>query len=1015
MMRSTPPVVTGAVLLVLGLLTAASSARESRRLDADWRFTLGDPEGADAPGFDDSAWRLLSVPHDWAFEADYHPEAAQTDRGGYKPGGVGWYRKSFALPEAGRGGRVRIEVDAVYMNSEVWINGKRLGRRPYGYISFGYDLTPYLEPGRNVIAVRVDNSLEPSARWYHGCGIYAHVRLVATESLHVSPDGVFVTTPTVGDGKAEVRVETEVANAGIAAGTADLETVVLDPSGRRIAVGREAVALASGATGTVRQTFSVTDPLRWDTATPHLYKTVSRVSVNGRLIDEVTTRFGIRTIRWEAETGFWLNGKNVKLRGVCDHLEAGPVGAASPDELIRWKVQLLKEMGCNAVRVAHNPQVPAFYDVCDELGMLVMDEIFDGWMKKAAEDYGKQAFAEWWERDLRAWLKRDRNHPSIIVWSLGNETRGDVAADLVRVCHDLDPSRLTTSGHSGSQSMDVFGINGHSEKKHFFEKAPDKPFISTEAPHTWQVRGYYRSKTWYRDGFPNKRQDPFVCPDLTEEEIFTYDWAPPGGLRKRKQIFNSSYDNAMVRITARKNWELMRDLPWHGGHFRWTGFDYLGEAGYVHGGWPFRAFMGGALDLAGFEKDLFYFYQSQWTDRPMVHILPHWTHPKMKAGTLVPVWVYSNCEEVELRLNGKSLGRDRPGTKWDKMQCEWLVPWKPGKLEAVGYRGGKEVTRGAQTTAGAPAKLKIDVEGAACPIVTVTQTDDNGVMNPYAENRIHYHVDGPARILSLESGNPVNTENNFGTKSRAAFFGLARAFLRTTDEAGDISVVAGAILGEKQLMTSDRVHIDVRCVAVRGKAGNRKLAVRYSTDGTDTLSPYTGPFSVRPGTMVKAVVMDVGQVLFSMAERFGPDEGIHWRSGDAVAPTAGGGDQAEDAAFEGAVVSTAGKGYHGKGFLDFKHNKGAFVQWYQENDGSAGEATLTIRYSGKAQGKKGRGMKLSVNGRDIHRPLFFPNTSDWGTDWRTLEAKIKIRSGANTIRLTTIENGGPYIDGIEVR
>ena len=1015
MMTLSPSMFAGAVLLVLGLLPSVSAGREVRGFDADWRFALGDPDGAEAPGFDDGSWRLLSVPHDWAFEADYTPDGAQTDRGGYKPGGIGWYRKSFEFPAAWRKRRVRIEFDAVYMNSEVWINGAYVGKRPYGYISFGYDLTPHLKPGRNVVAVRVDNSLEPSARWYHGCGIYGHVRLVAAESVHIGPDGVFVTTPTVTDGKAEVHVDTELVNDGIAAGTFVLETVILDPAGQRVAAERDTVSLNSRETGKVRQALPVTDPVRWDTATPHLYKAVSRLSASGRPLDEVTTRFGIRTIRWDTATGFWLNGRNVKLRGVCDHLEAGPVGAASPDELIRWKIQLLKAMGCNAIRTAHNPQVPVFYDVCDELGMLVMDEIFDGWKKKAAEDYGKQAFDDWWERDLRAWLKRDRNHPCVIIWSLGNETGGDVAADLVRVCHELDPSRLTTSGHSGSRAMDVFGVNGHSEKKHFFEKVPEKPFVSTESPHTWQVRGYYRTRTWYRDGYPNKRQDPFVCPDLTEKEIFTYDWAPPGGLRKRKQIFNSSYDNAMVRITARKNWELMRDLPWHGGHFRWTGFDYLGEAGYVHGGWPFRAFMGGALDLAGFEKDLFYFYQSQWTDEPTVHVLPHWTHPKMAAGTGIPVWVYSNCDEVELLLNGKSLGRDRPGTKWDEMQCEWIVPWTPGKLEAVGYRGGEEVARTSQVTAGAPSRLAFTVEGDACPIITVKLTDEKGVMNPYAENRVHYRIDGPARILSLESGNPVNTENNYGTTSRTAFFGLARAFLQTTDDDGDISVVAGAILGEKQLMTCDRVSIDVRRIALRGKAVSGKLTVSYSTDGTDLLRPYAGPFSVEPGTRVKAVVMDGGKVLFSMDERFGPTEGIHWRTGDAAAAAGGGGDQAEDAAFEGAVVSAAGKGYHGKGFLDFKHNKDAFVQWYQENDGSAGEATLAIRYSGKAQGKKGRSMKLTVNDRDIRRPVFFPNTGGWGTDWGTLEIKIKIQSGANTIRLTTVENGGPYIDGIEVK
>ena len=991
------------LLFVLLLMTGSLSAREVVDFDAGWKFNLGDSPKAKAAGFNDSSWRSLDVPHDWAFEADYAEDAAQTDRGGYKPGGIGWYRKTFKLPQSWRGRNVRIEFDAVFMNAEVWINGEYLGKRPYGYNSFHYDLTPHLKPGKNVIAVRADNQLEPAARWYHGCGIYGHVKLVATGGVGIAKDGVFVTTPKVSDKQATVSVETELA--GKFKGST-LETVVLDPSGKEIA--KDSTEVAGGV---VMQKFVVKNPMRWDVDAPNLYKVVSRIDR-----DEVTTRFGIRTLRWETDTGFWLNGRVVKLKGVADHSEAGPVGAAYPDELLRWKIQQLKDMGCNAIRTAHNPQTPVFYDLCDELGMLVMDEIFDGWKRKAAEDYGKQAFVEWWERDLRAWLKRDRNHPCIFVWSMGNETRGEVAPKLVKVCHEMDPTRLVTSGHSGSEHMDIEGVNGYSETMGFFKThKPHKPFVSTEAPHTWQVRGYYRSMTWYRDGYPNKKKAPFPCPDLTEKEIFTYDWTAPESRKNRKQIFNSSYDNAMVRITARKNWELMRDLPWHSGHFRWTGIDYLGEAGYVHGGWPFRAFMGGPLDLALFRKDLFYFYQSQWTTEPMVHILPHWTHPKMEKGTKIPVWVYSNCDEVELFLNGKSLGKDQPGTKWDEMQCDWMVPWTPGKLEAVGYKGGKEIVRTSQTTAGVPAKLALSAEGATCPIITVVQTDESGVVNPYAENRIHYHIDGPASILSLESGNPVNTENNYGKTSRTAFFGLARAFLQTTSDDGPLSVVVGAICGEKQLMTSNKVFIDVRPMAIRGEGKPYDFKILYSIDGSKPSKEYSGAFSVEPDTVVKADVFSGGKLLFGMAEEFGPDEGIYWgEAGEALAANLGG-DQAEDATFKGATVSQKGSGFQGKGYLDFGNKKGAYVEWYQENDGSPGEATLSIRYSGKARGAKGRTMKLTVNGKVVNKNLFFPNTGGYGADWKTLKVKIKIGSGANHVRLTTIENGGMCIDAMEVK
>ncbi len=988
------------LLLWASLAVTTVFAREQRDFDADWRFVLGDPAGADAVAFDDSSWQMLDVPHDWAFEADYAEDAAQGDRGGYKPGGIGWYRKSFELPTSWSGKHVRIEFDAVFMNSEVWINGTHLGKWPYGYNSFHYDLTNHLKPGKNVVAVRVDSRLEPAARWYHGCGIYGHVKLVATGAAAIAKDGIFVSTPDVSDARATVSVETELV------GTfkdATLETVILDPSGREVA---RASAQADAA---VQQTLTVKNPLRWDVDTPHLYTVVSRVGD-----DEVKTRFGIRTIRWEKDTGFWLNGRVVKLKGVADHSEAGPVGAAYPDELLRWKIQQLKDMGCNSIRTAHNPQTPIFYDLCDEMGMLVMDEIFDGWKKKAAEDYGKQAFAEWWERDLRAWLKRDRNHPCVVVWSLGNETRGPIGPELVRVCHDVDPTRLVTSGHCNPADMDIEGVNGHSETQYFFQHQPDKPFVSTEAPHTWQVRGYYRSKTWFRDGL--KKKGIFPCPDLTEEEIFTYDWTAPENRKNRKQIFNSSYDNAMVRITARKNWELMRDLPWHSGHYRWTGIDYLGEAGYVHGGWPFRAFMGGPLDLALFRKDLFYFYQSQWTDEPMVHILPHWTHPKMEAGTKIPVWVYSNCDEVELFLNGMSLGKDKPGTKWDEMQCDWMVPWIPGTLEAVGYKGGREVARTSQTTAGVPRRLALTFEGGSCPIITVVQTDDKGVMNPYAENRIHYYIDGTARILSLESGNPVNIENNYGRTSRTAFFGLARAFLQTRSADEPLAVAVGAICGEKQLMTSDKVSIDVQWLPIRVSLRDRAFDVRYSSDGSKPAKPYTGTFSVKPGTAVKAEVFSGGKLLFSMSETFGPDEGIYWPDETAAkAPVQNmvGGEQAEDAKFEGAKVSARGQGFEGKGYLDFGNKKGAYVEWYQENDGSPGQATLAIRYSGKRPTAKGRPMQLTVNGKT--KKLFFPNTGGYGTDWKTLEVTINIDSGANRIRITTCENGGMCIDSIEVK
>ena len=1014
------------------LSAAGVVAEESVDFDRGWKFQLGDNNEASKADFDDKSWRTLDVPHDWAFESPYDRDAAQTDKGGYKPGGIGWYRKSFELPETFRGKRISIRFDGVYMNSQVWLNGKLLGKRPYGYIPFEYDLNDAIKPGVNTIAVRVDNSKEPSARWYHGCGIYAHVHLIASETVAIESNGVWVRTAKVNNGMAELQISAQVTNHSDQAVDATLKHQLIDPDGNLIdsksikGTLQSKVQLQPGQQRTIQSKIFVESPALWDVQSPNLYQLQSQV-IHGSTTNTRLTKFGIRTIRWEPDTGFWLNGKVTKLLGVADHLEAGPIGMAYPDELLRWKLQLLKDMGCNAVRTAHNPQVPKFYDLCDELGILVMDEIFDGWRKKAPVDYGQQAFAKWWKQDLEDWIVAHRNHPSIVIWSMGNETHGKVGKQLVQRCHELDPTRPVTAGSSDAKYMDVEGVNGGAEQPKFIQRRinrkRNKPFIATEAPHTWQVRGYYRTQTWFRDGPPKEgRGKIFPLPNLTEKEIFQYSALSPAKQRNRKQVFNSSYDNATVRISARKNWELMRDLPWYSGHFRWTGIDYLGEAGYVHGGWPFRAFMGGTIDLAGFPKDLFYFYQSQWTETPMVHLLPHWTHPRMKSGTPIPVWAYSNADRVDLYLNDKKIGSDTPGKQWDQMQCDWMVPWQPGELRAVAFRDGKEVARTVQKTAGAPAALALTVQGSDYPIVTVAEIDDQGVMNPYGENRVHYHIDGPAEIISLESGNPINTEPNFGVRSRTTFFGLGRCFLKRLKDtgevdAGEVNLITAAILGDKQLYVSDKISIDVQQINLRGQNRKPDLTIRYSLNSDAADLSYTDPFAVKPGTTVTAKVLRGDEVIFEMSEKFGPSEGLYWQSdaqpATATNVTGDSGDQAEDATLHKAKVRTNGKGFRGRGFVDFGNNKAAFIEWYRENDGAAEAATATFRYSGKRGGdKKGSNMKLTINGQT--QLILFPNTAGWGTDWKTLEVPIQLKSGANSIRLTTEESGGMYFDELKI-
>lgn len=980
-------------------------SRSVEKINFNWKFIEKDIPEAKVENYNDADWRTLHLPHDWAFEGGYSVKGAQKEYGGYAGGGIGWYRKELVLNKKQlQNKKIFVDFEAVYMNSEVWINGNYLGKRPYGYISFSYDITPYLKVGINKMAVRVDNSLEPSARWYHGCGIYGNVTLTTVEKVHFKQWSTFVSSK-VSNYKAQISLKSEIE--GTLNSNMQVVYTVHDTLGN-------IVGKCVGVNGEI----SLDNPQLWDIENPYLYKLTARIIQKNKLIDEIQIPFGIRTVEWKIQTGFWLNGKNVKLQGVCEHLEGGPIGAAWTEKLIRWKIKLLKDMGVNAIRTAHNPQLPNFYKICDEMGMLVMDEIFDGWERKAQFDYGQQAFVNWWERDLRDFVRRDRNHPSIIAYSVGNETKGAVAKDLVRVCREEDPTRWVTSGHSGSEEMDILGVNGHSERKTFIDTftPTTQAFVGTETPHTWQVRGFYRTKTWYRDGATNKVQAPFEIPDLTPTEIFTYDWISPERRENRKQIFNSSYDNATVRLTARHNIEFLRDLPWYSGSFRWTGFDYLGEAGYVHGGWPFRAFMGGVIDMAGFPKDHYYLYQAEWTSKDMMHILPHWTHPYMSIGTEIPVWVYSNAEEVELFLNGKSLGKKSKSTKALEMQFEWLVPWISGEIEAVAYRNGKEILRSKQVTSGAPAKLKVEsdtknllTDGDDIAIVTLTQNDDKGVLYPYGENNIYIKVLGNAVIASLENGNPVDTTCNVGVNSKKAFFGLLRAFVKSTTDNGDVSILAATISGDKALKISDKISIDVQEIALRGNLQKRNISTYYSTDNsapTKQSKKYTAPFQVSDGTTVKAIVYDNDNVLAEMQERFVVGEGLYWgKPGEAI--TIESGEKASKATLKNATV----RNIDGIEAVQYKPTGGS-ISWYQENDGTESTVMMLVKYALNSKSEFSV-LELYNNGKLIQE-VKFPTTGSI-SHWKKVTVPLTLFSGANQIELRSSSGDAPFIEFMEIK
>lgn len=797
------------------------------RIDVGWQFHLGEAVGAEAPKYQARGWRTLDLPHDWSIEGAYSEDNPTDWQSGFLPAGIGWYRKDLGWDPAWEGKRVAVVFDGVYMNSDVWLNGHHLGHRPYGYVSFCYDLTPYLSPaGPNVLVVRVDHSRARSGRWYTGSGIYRHVWLRVTDSVHVAPWGVGVTTPEISPAKATAHVETEVVNDGEVRCVTTVRQAVLDGAGALAATTMPVeVSLDAGCRATVEQTADIVDPRLWSPEHPALYTVETCVLGGAGMRDTVRTAFGIRSIAFSTAWGFRLNGEPVKLKGVCNHHAAGPVGAAVPEGVLVRRLRLLKAMGCNAIRTAHNPQAPEFYDLCDKLGLMVIDEAFDGWdVPKAEDDYGNY-FAEWWERDLTTILKRDRNHPCVIMWSIGNEIKEPTAAvqqALIDTCHRVDPTRPVTQGGRDptrgmvevplSDALTVKGFNGDGEEQGVVERYhrehPDVPVVGTELPHTYATRGVYRTKThWRRRDFPapwerhragdlgELAERIFPIPDLTDHEVFPEE-------EGNRLYYQSSYDNASVRISARRCWQRVRDLDFVMGMFRWSGFDYLGETNL----WPSRLANFGVLDTCGFPKDPYYLYQSLWTAAPMVHLLPHWTHHG-KEGVVIPVVAYTNCDAVELFLNGRSLGTQL----YEDEQLVWYVPYEPGRLRAVGRRKDAEVAEAEQVTAGPPAAVRVTpdktvVQAGSDDVVhlEVDIVDAAGTLVPWADHTVAFEITGPARLIGVDNGDPLDL-SPYKVSWRKAFRGKCLAIVQATAERGAVHLTAAAV--ENERMTVGRVVI----------------------------------------------------------------------------------------------------------------------------------------------------------------------------------------------------------------
>lgn len=807
------------MLVVNACANADASAPRSANFDEGWKFNLGDSAAYSQPDFNDSSWRSLNLPHDWAIEGDFSKENPSGTGGGALPGGIGWYRKTFTVPGYKEGEKVYIDFDGAYMNTTVYINGHELGTRPYGYASFSYDITPWLQEGDNVIAVKVDNSDQPNSRWYSGCGIYRHVWLRKLDAIHVAQWGTYVTTSDITPDSATVNIATTVDNTSAADAEVTLTTRVIDPQGKVAATVTASDNIAAGKSATVNQSARVADPQLWSLDNPALYSVVTDVAVGGKTVDTYQTTTGIRTIEFTADKGFFLNGEQVKINGVCMHHDLGALGAAVNTRAIRRQLEILQEMGVNAYRASHNPPAPEVLALCDSMGILVMDEAFDMWRKRKTERDYARFFDEWHERDLTDLVTRDRNHPSIIMWSIGNEVLeqwSDAAADtlsleeanlilnfghgadklakdgdemsvnsmltakLADIVKQLDPTRPVTAGMNEpnpgnhlikSGALDVIGLNYHDEWYDDAEKNyPGKPLLGSETVSALMTRGYYKNPSDSIIIAPKRWDIPYEDPSFA---CSAYD--------NEHVPWGTTHENSLRRM---KDDRVM-------GQFIWTGFDYIGEP--TPYGWPARSSYFGIVDLAGFPKDVYYMYQSEWRpDKTVLHLFPHWNWTPGQTVDLLAY--YNNADEVELFVNGKSQGVRSKGD--GEYHVMWRVPFEPGTIKAVSRKAGKTVAEQVINTAGEPAQIRltpdrttIAADGNDLSFVTVEILDSEGNLCPTAVNEVTFTVEGAGQNEGVDNGNPISLER-FKADSRKAMAGKALLIVRNNGKKGDINVKA---------------------------------------------------------------------------------------------------------------------------------------------------------------------------------------------------------------------------------
>ncbi len=810
---------------------APNSPRQELAADAGWKFFLGDSSGAEAPAFSDASWRTVDLPHDWSIESKPEKDNPSGSGEGFFPGGIGWYRKSFHAPASWKGKRVSIEFDGVYRDATVYLNGHKLGTHPYGYTSFSFDLTPDLNfAGTNVLAVRVDNSAQPNSRWYSGSGIYRHVRVLVTNPTHVAHWGIFITTPEATSAAAKVSIRTRISNESSGAAMVVVETTLLNKAGSKVGRSQSKLSLQPGQEEEASQEIEVSAPSLWSPQSPSLYQAVSTVRRDGRVIDRVTTSFGIRTLAWSAAQGLLLNGKSVKLTGGSVHHDNGPLGAAAFDRAEERRVELLKAAGMNAVRTAHNPPSPAFLDACDRLGLLVLDEPFDVWeAHKVKFDYGSN-FDEWWKRDISSMVLRDRNHPSVVIWGIGNEipelevdrggAMGKELADQVRALDKTRPLTLAFPGTTTKPTaeavfsqLDITGYNYNIlptyQKDH--EKLPSRIMLTTES---WPAKAF---ALWQVS-----HDNPYILGDLTwtamdylgESGIGAWQYGTPEQAKMAQGMAGMMAGTAMIdqMFTGMANGkDVMAEMAKNSSD---PSAKAMMEV-FMHG-YPWHGAVCGDLDLTGFRKPQSYYRDIIWNGGDRVYAtvrlpepegkkiiaimwatyptLPSWTWPGQEGKNL-QVEVYSGAEKVQLFLNDKLIG-EKPTGREQEFKAEFSVPYAPGTLKAVGLRGDRTVAESVLTTTGKAVRLRltadrnqINADGEDLSFVIVEAVDAAGRPVLDADQNVRFEMSGPGTIAAVGNGDAQDPDSYQGHE-RKLYQGRALVVIRSSRQAGAIKLTA---------------------------------------------------------------------------------------------------------------------------------------------------------------------------------------------------------------------------------